>query len=262
MSATDRSCSSTTRSARPRTAGELGAGAPAFRGRGEVVRPAVPVPRPAPRPDHDRPAVEVDGRDAQGRSLVLGPEPGPLLVAGSRLEVERVVRGPLDRRGHTPAAQALGRRLGSSDDQVRTARVPADQPLVARSKLPGVHGVREAGLAFLGRTPGRPQEVPQERRRPRVHVRAALDQHDEVVLTDEAPDGSEEDGWDRNDLQRGSFAQVAAQVRGVLDGRNGEHGVLAEHDPEVLDVGLQQRFGARVVRAVVSDEQHLWRCHR
>jgi hypothetical protein len=94
---------------------------------------------------------------------------------------------------HPPLAEALSSRLRSRDDQVRRARPPADETLVPRPKLTGVYRAREARFAFFVGAPCSPKEVPEEGGRPSVHVGAALDQHDEVVLSHQTPRGGRED---------------------------------------------------------------------
>ncbi len=134
--------------------------------------------------------------------------------------------------------------------------------MVPRAELPGIDGVRQARLPIAVRAARRPKEVPKERRPPGVHVRASLDEHDGVVLSNQAVAGPREDRGHGNDPQGRSFTQIAAKVGRVLERRNRQDDVVPEDLPQVLDVDLQEGFGARVVRAVVPDDQDPWRRHQ
>ena len=85
---------------------------------------------------------------------------------------------------------------------------------------------------------GGPEEVPQERGGPGVHVRAPFHEQDDVRLVDELPDRPEEDRGEWNDLEVRSLPDVAPQVRRV-QGRDGDVEILPQHRSKVLDVGAQ-----------------------
>ena len=241
--------------------GHGGARPPPGGGAGEGVRPAVAVRPAAPGADHHREEREVDGCEpdrAVGRLW-----PGPLEPAGvvrPGLEVEGVVSGRLDRRRDPTVAQPVRGGPGADHDQPGPARLMPDQGPVEPVQLARVDGVGQAGPAGPVRAVDGPQEVPEQRPGPGVHERAALDQHDQVVLAYQAPDGGREHRRDRGDPQAGAFAQVATQL-GLVEGGDGQEGVRAEHGAQVGDIRLQQRLGAGVVRAVVPDQQHAGCAH-
>jgi hypothetical protein len=77
------------------------------------------------------------------------------------------------------------------------------------------------------------------------------------VLPHETPSGGQEDRWHPDDPKVRSLVKIAAQVRGILEGRHRQQGIVAEDRSKVFDVGLQKRLGSRVVSPVVPDEQDL-----
>ena len=144
----------------------------------------------------------------------------------------------------------------AGDDQVRLAGLAAHQAAIeARLDLPGVHGIGRAGLVELVRPVRRPQVGPKQGRGPRIHVRAAFDQKDEVALSDELAQRGKEDRGHGCDAQIRAFLHVAPQV-GRIDRGNGDADFRAEDRTHVLDIRQKQRLGAGVVGATVADKEH------
>ena len=229
---------------------------------GEVVGPAVAVVGTSPRTDHHGEPEEVDGREADRRPFGLGPlarDPPVILWVGG--ERERVVGRDLHRRRDAPAREAARRRLAPGDDEVRRARhAPHERPVHRRERA-GIHRVGDARLPLDVGAVRRPEEEPEERRRPGIHVGAAFDEDHDVRLSDQPPHRAEEHGRDAHDLELRSFTDVPPEVRWVQR-RDRDMDVPAQDGSHIVDVRTQEGFGTGVVRPVVSDQQDPRGIHR
>lgn len=179
----------------------------------EVVRPPVQVLPPTPGTDHDREPEEVDGREAHRRVHGIGPLAlQPTRVPRPRGEGERVVRRGGQRRGDAPRPQPIRGRVAPGHDEIGRARDLADEGRIPRRQATGIDRVRETRLPHGVGAVRSPKEVPEEHGGPRVHVRAPLDEDEDVGLVDQLPDRSEEDRREGDDLEVRPFSDVAGRT--------------------------------------------------